>query len=126
MLRNDYRSITEFLEYLTLFASANEDVGELDCVSLMTMHAAKGLEFEIVFLPSWEMGVFPNERAMRDTMGGGLEEERRLAYVSITRAKRRCEIYVASSRQVFGSWQRNLPSIFLGEIPRECMDIAEF
>jgi len=126
MLKNDYKSIAEFLEYLTLFATANEDVGELDSVSLMTMHAAKGLEFEVVFLPSWEMGVFPNERSMRDASGGGLEEERRLAYVSITRAKRRIEIYVAASRQVFGTWQRSVQSIFLDEIPRECVDVGEF
>jgi DNA helicase-2/ATP-dependent DNA helicase PcrA len=126
MLRNDYRSIAEFLEYLTLFASAHEDVSDTDCVSIMTMHAAKGLEFDIVFLPSWEMGVFPNEKSVRDTVGGGLEEERRLAYVSITRAKKRCEIYFATSRQMLGNWQRNLPSIFIGEIPRECIDIGEF
>ncbi|MDR3126069.1 MAG: UvrD-helicase domain-containing protein [Rickettsiales bacterium] len=124
ILKSDFSSINEFLEYVTLFTENNESAdGDAEYVSLMTLHAAKGLEFDAVFLPGWEMGIFPNEKA---TQEGGLEEERRLAYVGITRAKKFVEIYYAGSRQVFGQWQRNVPSIFLSELPRDAIEHTGF
>ena len=92
----------------------------------MTLHAAKGLEFDIVFLPGWEMGIFPNEKTMGDRLSSSLEEERRLAYVGLTRAKKIIEIYYAGSRLVFGQWQQNLPSIFLQELPPEDIEHSSY
>jgi DNA helicase-2/ATP-dependent DNA helicase PcrA len=124
ILKSDFSSITEFLEYVTLFTENNEAAeSDREYLSLMTLHAAKGLEFDVVFLPGWEMGIFPNEKSAQE---GGLEEERRLAYVGITRAKKFVEIYYAGSRQVFGQWQHNMPSIFLGEIPMETVEHTGF
>ena len=91
----------------------------------MTLHAAKGLEFDIVFLPGWEMGIFPNEKSTSES-SSSVEEERRLAYVGITRAKRIVEIYYAGSRMVFGQWQQNLPSIFLNDLPEEDIEHTSF
>ena len=120
IIKSDFESIPEFLEYITLFTESNKtSLDNTEYVSLMTLHAAKGLEFDVVFLPGWEMGIFPNEKAMGDRLGTSIEEERRLAYVGITRAKKIVEIYYAGSRYVFGQWQQNLPSIFLQELPEE-------
>jgi DNA helicase-2/ATP-dependent DNA helicase PcrA len=93
-----------------------------DAVSIMTIHAAKGLEFDTVFMPAWEEGIFPNEMAIHD---GGLEEERRLAYVAITRARNRAVISHAMSRMVFGSRQYNPQSRFIGEIDKEFTECDE-
>jgi DNA helicase-2/ATP-dependent DNA helicase PcrA len=124
ILKSDFSSITEFLEYITLFTENDEAAGQdMEYVSLMTLHAAKGLEFDAVFLPGWEMGIFPNEKSAQE---GGMEEERRLAYVGITRARKFVEIYYAGSRQVFGQWQHNMPSIFLGELPRDAVEHTGF
>src|SRR3546814_956568 len=79
-------------------------------VSLMTLHAAKGLEFDVVFLPGWEEGLFPNQRALDESGAAGLEEERRLAYVGLTRARRSVEIVFAANRRVHGLWQSAIPS----------------
>ena len=90
-----------------------------DAVSIMTIHDVKGLEFDTVFLPAWEEGIFPNDMAVQS---GGLEEERRLAYVAITRARRRAIILNAMSRMVFGSRQYNSPSRFITEMDNHFLD----
>ncbi len=126
IIKSDFETINEFLEYITLFTEHNEaSVENQDAVSLMTLHAAKGLEFDIVFLPGWEMGIFPNEKSTSEN-SSSVEEERRLAYVGITRAKQILEIYYAGSRQVFGQWQQNLPSIFLNNLPEEDIEHTSF
>ncbi len=89
----------------------------IDAVSIMTLHSAKGLEFETVFLPGWEEGLFPHQRALDEGGRSGLEEERRLAYVGMTRAKRRCHIWFVSNRRIHGLWQSTMPSRFLDELP---------
>jgi DNA helicase-2/ATP-dependent DNA helicase PcrA len=114
----DFESMAGFLEHVALVTENDQDP-EGDRVSLMTLHAAKGLEFDTVFLPGWEDGLFPNQRAMEESGQKGLEEERRLAYVGITRARRRAIITYSANRLVYGSWQSNLPSRFLDELPEE-------
>jgi DNA helicase-2/ATP-dependent DNA helicase PcrA len=91
----------------------------------MTMHSAKGLEFDTVFLPGWEEGVFPNQRALDDQGRAGLEEERRLAHVGLTRARKRAKIYFATNRRMHGLWQTNIPSRFLDELPEENVEVTE-
>ena len=92
-------------------------------VSIMTLHAAKGLEFPVVFLPGWEDGLFPSQRSMDETGVKGLEEERRLAYVGITRAEEVCTISFAGNRRVYGQWQAQLPSRFIDELPEEHVEV---
>jgi DNA helicase-2/ATP-dependent DNA helicase PcrA len=89
----------------------------------MTLHAAKGLEFPAVFLPGWEDGLFPSQRAMDENGVPGLEEERRLAYVGITRAEELCTISFASNRLVYGQWQSQMPSRFIDELPEAHVDV---
>ena len=91
----------------------------------MTLHAAKGLEFDTVFLPGWEEGLFPNQRALDESGRAGLEEERRLAYVGITRARRRAKIWFASNRRIHGLWQSTIPSRFLDELPEAHVEVTE-
>ena len=91
----------------------------------MTLHAAKGLEFDTVFLPGWEEGVFPHQRALDDQGRAGLEEERRLAHVGITRARKRAKIYFATNRRMHGLWQTNIPSRFLDELPEANVEVTE-
>ena len=127
IIKERFETIPEFLEYITLFTESNQsNLENGEYVSLMTLHAAKGLEFDIVFLPGWEMGIFPNEKTMGDRLSSSLEEERRLAYVGLTRAKKIVEIYYAGSRLVFGQWQQNLPSIFLQELPPEDIEHSSY
>ena len=92
-------------------------------VSIMTLHAAKGLEFPVVFLPGWEDGLFPSQRSMDESGVKGLEEERRLAYVGITRAERLCTVSFAGNRRVYGQWQSSLPSRFIDEMPSENVEV---
>ncbi|PID35235.1 MAG: hypothetical protein CR964_00680 [Rhodobacterales bacterium] len=92
-------------------------------VTLMTLHGAKGLEFPAVFLPGWEDGLFPSQRSMDESGLKGLEEERRLAYVGITRAEEVCQISFAANRQVYGQWQSQLPSRFIDELPPEHVEV---
>jgi DNA helicase-2/ATP-dependent DNA helicase PcrA len=92
-------------------------------VSIMTLHAAKGLEFPAVFLPGWEDGLFPSQRSMDESGMKGLEEERRLAYVGITRAEEVCTISFAANRRVYGQWQSALPSRFIDELPEIHVDV---
>ena len=96
-----------------------------EAVSIMTMHSAKGLEFDTVFLPGWEEGLFPNQRALDDQGRAGLEEERRLAHVGLTRARRRAKIYFATNRRMHGLWSSNIPSRFLDELPEAHVEVPE-
>jgi DNA helicase-2/ATP-dependent DNA helicase PcrA len=117
----DFPTMEAFLEHISLVMDTQNNDAQ-DMVSLMTLHGAKGLEFDIVFLPGWEEGVFPNQRALDETGVAGLEEERRLAYVGLTRARTRAFISHAANRQVFGSWMNALPSRFVGELPEDVVD----
>ena len=117
-----YDTLPEFLEHAALMMTDDNDSDDatpVDAVSVMTIHAAKGLEFDTVFLPAWEEGIFPNDMAVQS---GGLEEERRLAYVAITRARRRAIIINAMSRMVFGNRQYNSPSRFITEMDNHFLD----
>lgn len=118
-----YDTLSEFLEHAALMMTDDNDSDETginaDAVSIMTIHAAKGLEFDTVFLPAWEEGIFPNDMAVQS---GGLEEERRLAYVAITRARRRAIIINTMSRMVFGNRQYNSPSRFITEMDNKFLD----
>jgi DNA helicase II / ATP-dependent DNA helicase PcrA len=96
-----------------------------DAVSVMTLHSAKGLEFDSVFLPGWEEGLFPHQRALDEQGRSGLEEERRLAHVGLTRARRRAKLYFATNRRIHGSWSTTIPSRFLDELPAENVEITE-
>ncbi len=115
---NEFETLTSFLEHVSLVMD-NEDMKNVDKLSLMTLHGAKGLEFDTVFLPGWEDGLFPHQRALDETGVQGLEEERRLAYVGLTRARHSAYITFAASRQIFGKWQSSLPSRFIDELPLE-------
>src|SRR5260370_19569353 len=96
-----------------------------DAVSLMTLHSAKGLEFENVFLPGWEEGLFPSQRTLDEQGRAGLEEERRLAHVGLTRARRRAKLYFATNRRIHGTWSTTIPSRFLDELPADNVEITE-
>ncbi|MBU3992172.1 MAG: UvrD-helicase domain-containing protein [Alphaproteobacteria bacterium] len=112
----DYETLGDFLEHVSLVMD-NEAASDTEKVTIMTMHAAKGLEFNQVFLPGWEEGVFPSQRALDEGGLASLEEERRLAYVAITRARRRCTILHAANRRIYGQWTSSIPSRFIAEIP---------
>jgi DNA helicase-2/ATP-dependent DNA helicase PcrA len=114
----EFDSLPAFLEHVSLVMDNDEAVGD-DKLTLMTLHGAKGLEFDTVFLPGWEEGIFPNQRALDEGGAASLEEERRLAYVGLTRARRRVVILHAARRRVYGLWQASLPSRFLNELPKE-------
>ena len=116
-----YESLAAFLEHVSLVMELSQEESG-DRINLMTLHAAKGLEFDTVFLPGWEEGLFPSQRTMDENGLAGLEEERRLAYVGLTRAKQRVRMSFAANRRVRGSWQSALPSRFLSEIPEAHVD----
>ncbi|TIX27689.1 MAG: ATP-dependent DNA helicase, partial [Mesorhizobium sp.] len=120
----EYESLRSFLEHVALVMDAEQNA-EQDAVSIMTLHSAKGLEFETVFLPGWEEGLFPHQRALDEGGRSGLEEERRLAYVGLTRAKKNLHIWFVSNRQIHGLWQSTIPSRFVDELPETHIDIAE-
>ncbi|MBM3615266.1 MAG: DNA helicase II [Alphaproteobacteria bacterium] len=111
-----FDSLQGFLEHVSLIMDNEQGEAE-EKVTIMTLHAAKGLEFPVVFLPGWEEGLFPSQRSMDESGKKGLEEERRLAYVGITRAEALCTISFASNRRVYGQWQSQLPSRFVDELP---------
>src|SRR6266566_1090577 len=98
---------------------------DADAVSIMTLHAAKGLEFDTVFLPGWEEGLFPHQRALDEQGRAGLEEERRLGHVGLTRARKRAKIYFATNRRTHGLWTTNIPSRFLDELPEANVEVTE-
>ena len=114
----EYDTLGDFLEHVGLVMD-NDAQGDDEKVTIMTMHAAKGLEFNNVFLPGWEEGVFPSQRALDEGGLASLEEERRLAYVAITRARRKCTILHAANRRIFGQWTSSIPSRFIEELPDE-------
>lgn len=120
----EYESLRSFLEHVALVMDAEQNE-ELDAVSIMTLHSAKGLEFETVFLPGWEEGLFPHQRALDEGGRSGLEEERRLAYVGLTRAKKNLHLWFVSNRRIHGLWQSTIPSRFLDELPQAHVEVAE-
>jgi len=118
----NFENLQGFLEHVSLVMDNDKQDAEQK-VSIMTLHAAKGLEFPAVFLPGWEDGLFPSQRSMDESGLKGLEEERRLAYVGITRAEEICTISFAGNRRVFGQWQSQLPSRFIDELPEEHVEV---
>jgi DNA helicase-2/ATP-dependent DNA helicase PcrA len=120
----EYESLRSFLEHVALVMDTEQNA-EMDAVSIMTLHSAKGLEFETVFLPGWEEGLFPHQRALDEGGRSGLEEERRLAYVGVTRAKKNLHLWFVSNRRIHGLWQSTIPSRFLDELPPEHVEVAE-
>ena len=114
----DFADLSEFLDYAALVTDT-DDKTDGEQLVVMTLHASKGLEFDNVFLPGWEEGLFPHQKALDETGDEGLEEERRLAYVGLTRAKKRAYISYASSRKMYGQWQNPLPSRFVDELPAD-------
>ena len=117
-----FENLQGFLEHVSLIMD-NESETQGEKVSVMTLHAAKGLEFPAVFLPGWEDGLFPSQRSMDESGLKGLEEERRLAYVGITRAGEVCTVSFAGNRRVFGQWQSQMPSRFIDELPQDHVEV---
>ena len=120
----EFESLQGFLEHISLVMDSDRGEDE-DAVSLMTLHSAKGLEFDTVYLPGFEEGLFPHQRALDEGGRSGLEEERRLAYVGLTRAKQRARIWFASNRRIHGLWQSTVPSRFLEELPEAVVEILD-
>ena len=112
----EYETLGDFLEHVSLVMDNDADA-EADKITIMTIHAAKGLEFDHLFLVGWEEGVFPSQRALDEGGLASLEEERRLAYVAITRARLRCTIFHAANRRIYGQWTSSIPSRFIAELP---------
>ena len=119
----NWESLADFLDHVSLVMDADSST-EGDMVSIMTLHGAKGLEFDNVFLPGWEEGVFPNWISLEEGTRNAVEEERRLAYVGLTRARKRAMVLHASGRMVHGRWQHNPPSRFVEELPAEHVEHA--
>jgi DNA helicase-2/ATP-dependent DNA helicase PcrA len=120
----EFENLQGFLEHISLVMDTDRGEGQ-ESVNLMTLHSAKGLEFDTVFLPGWEEGLFPHQRALDEQGKAGLEEERRLAHVGITRARRRARICFATNRRIHGLWQTTVPSRFLDELPEDHVEVKE-
>jgi DNA helicase-2/ATP-dependent DNA helicase PcrA len=120
----EFENLQGFLEHISLVMDRDNGADD-DAVSIMTLHSAKGLEFDNVFLPGWEEGLFPHQRALDDQGRAGLEEERRLAHVGITRARKRAKLYFATNRRIHGTWNTTMPSRFLDELPAANVEITE-
>ena len=118
----EYETLGDFLEHVSLVMD-NDAASAEEKLTIMTMHAAKGLEFDYLFLPGWEEGVFPSQRSLDEGGLASLEEERRLAYVAITRARRRCTILHAANRRIYGQWTSSIPSRFIEELPDEHIEM---
>ena len=112
----EFENLQGFLEHVALVMDADGGA-DADAVSIMTLHSAKGLEFDTVFLPGWEEGLLPHQRSLDEQGRAGLEEERRLAHVGLTRARRRAKISFVANRRIHGSWSSSLPSRFIDELP---------
>src|SRR6195952_3556740 len=120
----EFENLQGFLEHISLVMD-REGGADDDAVSIMTLHSAKGLEFDNVFLPGWEEGLFPHQRSLDDQGRAGLEEERRLAHVGLTRARRRAKIFFVANRRIHGSWSSAIPSRFIDELPVDNVEIME-
>lgn len=120
----EFETLGGFLEHISLVMDRDTAEAE-DAVSIMTLHSAKGLEFNTVFLPGWEEGLFPSQRTMDESGRAGLEEERRLAYVGITRGRKRVRLSVAQNRRIHGLWQSAIPSRFLDELPADAVEVKD-
>jgi DNA helicase II / ATP-dependent DNA helicase PcrA len=120
----EFENLQGFLEHIALVMDTDRG-GDTAAVSIMTLHSAKGLEFDTVFLPGWEEGLLPHQRSLDEEGRAGLEEERRLAHVGMTRARRRAKIYFVSNRRVRGTWSSTLPSRFVDELPEAHVEVAE-
>ena len=120
----EFENLSGFLEHISLVMDTEKAEGS-EAVSIMTLHSAKGLEFDTVFLPGWEEGLLPHQRSLDDQGRAGLEEERRLAHVGLTRARRRAKIYFTSNRRIHGSWTSSIPSRFLDELPEAHVEVTE-
>ncbi|KRE16341.1 ATP-dependent DNA helicase [Bosea sp. Root483D1] len=121
---DEFPDLPAFLEHVSLVMDADSGDGGAR-VSIMTLHAAKGLEFDTVFLPGWEEGLFPSQRALDENGRAGLEEERRLAHVGLTRARKRLKLFFASNRRIHGLWQSSLPSRFIDELPEDHVEVVQ-
>jgi DNA helicase II / ATP-dependent DNA helicase PcrA len=119
---DEFENLGGFLEHVSLVMENESNVSD-DKITVMTLHAAKGLEFDAVYLAGWEEGIFPNQRSLDENGNAALEEERRLAYVGITRARKRCTISHAANRLIYGQWQSAIPSRFIDELPRDHIEI---
>ena len=119
----EFETLAEFLEHISLVMTTEQLKGE-EKFTIMTLHSAKGLEYDTVFLAGWEEGVFPNSLALDESGLAGLEEERRLAYVGLTRAKRKAHVMFASQRLIYGQWQTLIPSRFIDELPKKNINVS--
>ena len=119
----EFDTLGGFLEHVSLVME-NDEGGDTEKLTLMTLHGAKGLEFDIVFLPGWEEGLFPHQKALDENGANGLEEERRLAYVGLTRARKKAYVSFAANRQIYGNWQAAVPSRFIDEMPADHVEVA--
>jgi DNA helicase-2/ATP-dependent DNA helicase PcrA len=120
----DFENLGGFLEHISLVMDRDAE-GIDDAVSIMTVHSAKGLEFDTVFLPGWEEGLFPHQRSLDESGRAGLEEERRLAHVALTRARKRAKLWFATNRRMKGLWNSTIPSRFLDELPEAHVEVTE-
>jgi DNA helicase-2/ATP-dependent DNA helicase PcrA len=120
----EFDTLGGFLEHIALVMD-RDNAEANDAVTIMTLHGAKGLEFNTVFLPGWEEGTFPSQRSMDESGRAGLEEERRLAYVGITRGRKRVRISAAQNRRIHGLWQSAIPSRFLDELPADAVEVKD-